>query len=83
VVNHQAGVFEPDPEGIAALLARWFSPGDTTLRTLAENTRRIAYPNATFDIASEIAAMCAQPRVSVSLEKPKVADRLFSLIDRL
>ena len=36
VVNHQAGVFEPDPEGIAALLARWFSPGDTTLRTLAE-----------------------------------------------
>ncbi len=83
VVDNQAGVFEPSPEGIAALLAQWFTPGDTTLQMLAKNTRRIAYPNATFDIADEIATMCAQPRVSVPLEKPKVADKLFSLIDRL
>mgnify|MGYP005856897843 CR=1 FL=1 len=49
VVNHHAGVYEPTPAGIA---------GNGTLRQLAQNVRKIAYPNATFDIADEIAAFC-------------------------
>ncbi len=58
VVNHHAGVYEPTPEGIAAILEEWLSPGNGTLRQLAQNVRKIAYPNATFDIADEIAAFC-------------------------
>lgn len=61
VVENQAGVFEPEPEEIARLLERWFSPGDTTLQRLAAGARRIAYPNATFEIADEIAAWCGLP----------------------
>jgi 1,2-diacylglycerol 3-beta-galactosyltransferase len=60
VVENHAGVYEPDPAGIAATLEAWLSPGNDTLRQLAENVRQIAYPAATFDIADEIAALCCR-----------------------
>jgi 1,2-diacylglycerol 3-beta-galactosyltransferase len=64
VVDSGAGVFEPEPEGIAAALEKWLTPGDDTLAKLAANVEKLAYPNATFDIAGEIAYQCEHPRVS-------------------
>jgi len=58
VVAHNAGIYEPKPNGIAAQLAEWLTPGNTTLSMMADNALQIAYPNATFDIAREIVAQC-------------------------
>jgi 1,2-diacylglycerol 3-beta-galactosyltransferase len=58
VVEHGAGVHAPSPEEIAATLRAWLASGDGTLRRLAAGTRQIAYPNASFDIADEIAIVC-------------------------
>ena len=61
VVKNHAGVYNPTPDGIADLLEQWFTPGDDTLSRLAEGAKKIAYPNATFDIADEIATWCKLP----------------------
>lgn len=58
VVDNGAGVYRPTPDGIADTLTEWFTGSEATLAELKRNTRRIAYPNATFDIADEIAAWC-------------------------
>lgn len=56
VVENGAGVFIPKPQDIAKTLQKWLTLGDDMLVHLATRTQRIAYPNATFDIAGEIAA---------------------------
>ncbi len=86
VVSHNAGTFEPSPTGIADLLQKWYSPGDTTLQTLAENLKQIAYPNATFDIAQEIATYVDLPRTTWTIRprpRRKLFDDLFEEFDRL
>lgn len=83
VVANGAGIFEPAPEGIAAKLEQWLQPGDETLRKLAENVKKIAYPNATFEIAEEIHALCQAPRPETWQQPEPRQDTLLDLLSRL
>lgn len=57
VVEAGAGEAASSPAEAAAILRRWLAtPGELALR--AERMRAIAYPNAAFDIADEIAGLC-------------------------
>ena len=61
VVDNGAGVYRPTAEGIAETLDDWFVHHPALLDEMVQNTHKIAYPNATFDIADEIAAWCKLP----------------------
>lgn len=54
VVESGAGVYAPKPEEVADAVAQWLSEGDDGLRKRAENARKIAHPNAVWDIADEV-----------------------------
>ncbi len=58
VVDGGAGVHAPSPEDIVATLREWLRPGSRALADFSAGARRIAYPNASLDIADEIAAAC-------------------------
>lgn len=83
VVANNAGIFEPDPEAIGASLARWLTPGDTTLRSMANNVSDLAYPDATFDIAQEIHDLILQPRPAVWKQPDTRTDSVLDLLNRL
>jgi 1,2-diacylglycerol 3-beta-galactosyltransferase len=50
-VEHGAGVFEPAPGRIAALVAEWLRPGDQTLARMSAATSALARPDAAGQIA--------------------------------
>ena len=54
VTDAGAGVYAKGPEEVRAVVARWLSSPDELARR-RENTPKIAYPNASLDIADEIA----------------------------
>lgn len=83
VVENEAGIFEPSPEAIAERLARWLAPGDTSLKTLAENVRKIAYPSATFEIAEEIQQLITQPRPAIQQQPESRSDSMLDLLNKL
>ncbi|MEW6216611.1 MAG: nucleotide disphospho-sugar-binding domain-containing protein [Candidatus Bipolaricaulota bacterium] len=59
VTEAGAGVYAKTPDEVRAILAAWVaSPSELALH--AENTHRIAYPNASLDIADEIAALARE-----------------------
>lgn len=61
VAEAGAGVYARTPDEVRAVLAAWVSsPEELTRRK--ENTRRIAYPQAPFEIADEIAALAGVAR---------------------
>lgn len=55
VVERGAGLYTRRPQEIARLVARMFGPEDDTLLRLGIGVRRIARPNAAFEIAGEVA----------------------------
>ena len=56
VAEAGAGLYAKTPDEVRAVLASWVaSPAE--LARYRENTKKIAYPNASFDIADEIAAL--------------------------
>ncbi len=60
VVGAGAGEAASTPAEAAAVLRRWLAtPGELARR--AERARAIAFPNAAFDVADEIAALCGLP----------------------
>ncbi len=61
VIDGNAGVFETDPEKIVDILETWLLKDPTILPQMSENASRLAFPNASFDIADEIAAWCNIP----------------------
>ncbi len=83
VVENEAGIFEPSPEAIAERLARWLAPGDASLKTLAQNVKKIAYPNATFEIAQEIQQLVTQPRPALWQQPESRPDSVLDLLNRL
>lgn len=83
VVDNKAGIFEPSPEAIAARLAQWLTPGDTSLATLARNVKKIAYPSATFEIAQEIQLLITQPRPAAWQQADPRPDSVLDLLNRL
>ncbi|CAA7406942.1 unnamed protein product [Spirodela intermedia] len=54
VVDNGAGVFSKSPKETAALVARWFGPGAEEMRRMSANARRLAQPDAVFDIVRDI-----------------------------
>jgi 1,2-diacylglycerol 3-beta-galactosyltransferase len=51
-LQHGAGVFERNPDQIAALVADWLLPGNPTLRRMSAQARAIARPNAASEIVT-------------------------------
>jgi 1,2-diacylglycerol 3-beta-galactosyltransferase len=54
VVENDAGAYCPQPELVAATLARWLQEGPEGLKKRSQNARRIVNPNAVWDIADEV-----------------------------
>ena len=66
VVNNDAGVYVPNPEKVADTVAQWLSEGEERLAERAENARRIAYPNAVWDIAESVWEWAHKPSIITS-----------------
>lgn len=61
VVEAGAGEAAASPAEVVAVLRHWLAtPGELSRR--AERARAIAYPNAAFDVADEIASLCGVSR---------------------
>jgi len=60
VIEHGAGVYERNPDKIVDLLQQWFSPNDATLAQMAQQTARLAQPNAALDIARRVYTLLTQ-----------------------
>jgi 1,2-diacylglycerol 3-beta-galactosyltransferase len=54
VIENNAGVFAPSPYSVAATVRDWLKEGESGLRRRAENARRLARPNAVWEIAEEV-----------------------------
>jgi 1,2-diacylglycerol 3-beta-galactosyltransferase len=54
VIESQAGAYCPKPALVADTVAQWLNEGPDALRQRSENARRIANPNAVWDIADEV-----------------------------
>ena len=54
VIEHDVGVFTPDPHEIGATLGAWLAEGPSGLNRRAQRSRAQARPNAVFEIAAEI-----------------------------
>ncbi len=50
VEEHDAGLYVPNPEKIAALLSDWLRPGNPILTKMAHNAAKLAQPEATLTI---------------------------------
>ncbi len=61
VVEHQAGVYAPDPAQIAARLCDWLQPGNETLREMARNASALARPEAALHIARRLHLQAQRP----------------------
>jgi 1,2-diacylglycerol 3-beta-galactosyltransferase len=56
VVAHGAGVYAPGPQRVAGAVERLLSNGNHTLQELAQGVKKLAQPDAIWNIADEIAA---------------------------
>lgn len=54
VEQNQAGVFAPRPQLVAQTAAQWLAEGPQALQRRAANARRLARPNAVWQIAEEV-----------------------------
>jgi 1,2-diacylglycerol 3-beta-galactosyltransferase len=61
VVEHQAGVYAPDPARIAAQLCDWLQPGNETLQQMARNASALAHPEAALHIARRLQLQAQRP----------------------
>jgi 1,2-diacylglycerol 3-beta-galactosyltransferase len=61
VVEHNAGVYAPNPDRIGDLLQEWLRPDNPTLAQMARNAARLARPEAALTIARRVYAL-ARPR---------------------
>lgn len=63
VVDNDAGVYLPKPEKVADTVAQWLSEGKERLAERAENAKRIAHPNAVWDIADAVWEWANKPNI--------------------
>ena len=54
VIENEAGVYAPELEEVIKAVGQWLSEGKEGLQRRADNARRIANPNAVWDIAEEV-----------------------------
>jgi 1,2-diacylglycerol 3-beta-galactosyltransferase len=63
VVQNDAGAFAPSSRQVADTVSAWLAEGAAGLAKRSENARRIAYPNAVWEIADEVWALAHAARV--------------------
>lgn len=63
VVDNQAGVYAPNPREAGDAVGAWLAEGAEGLQRRSENARRIALPNAVYDIADEIWSYAQMPQI--------------------
>lgn len=63
VVDNRAGVFTPNTDGVIEALSSWLAEGADGLQRRSEFARRLARPNAVWDIADEVWHYAQKPRV--------------------
>jgi 1,2-diacylglycerol 3-beta-galactosyltransferase len=63
VVENDAGVFAPGPEKVIAAVKEFLEQGPEKLAKSAENAKRIARPDAVWEIADEVWDLANQPRI--------------------
>ena len=64
VIENEAGVYLPKPERAAELVVKWLGEGPEGLRKRAENARRIARPDAVWEIADAVWEWAHRPKLS-------------------
>jgi 1,2-diacylglycerol 3-beta-galactosyltransferase len=65
VVENNAGVYAPSPRQVAEVVSQWLKEGDQALCLRAENSRRLARPDAVWQIAEEIWQYAHMPQIVV------------------
>lgn len=63
VVDHNAGVYAPDPSTAANAVQQWLAEGPSGLRRRSVNARKLARPQAVYDIAEEVWHYANQPPI--------------------
>lgn len=63
VVDNHAGVFAANPNAVGDAVAAWLAEGPAGLARRAENARRIARPDAVWQIAKEVWAYAHKPPI--------------------
>jgi 1,2-diacylglycerol 3-beta-galactosyltransferase len=66
VVQNDAGAFAPGPQKVAAIVAQWLAEGPDALAERGERARRIARPDAVWEIADEVWNAAHQPPVATT-----------------
>jgi 1,2-diacylglycerol 3-beta-galactosyltransferase len=65
VVNNKAGVFAPEPQQVASVVKSWLDEGPEGLQHRSEVVRRIAHPDAVWQIAEEVWQLAHTPKITV------------------
>lgn len=60
MVDNGAGVFTRSPKETAKIVAEWFSTKPEQLHTMSQNARKLAQPEAVFDIVRDIHDLACQ-----------------------
>ena len=66
VTENRAGIYLPKPEKVAERIRQWLAEGPETLRQRAENARRIARPDAVWEIADAVWDWANRPKFACS-----------------
>lgn len=65
VVENDAGAFAPAPDLVADTVAQWLSEGKESLEQRANRARKIARPDAVWEIAEEVWQAAHRPPVTI------------------
>lgn len=60
VVDNGAGVFTRSPKETARIVAEWFSDKTDELKRMSENAKRLAQPEAVFNIVRDMHELACQ-----------------------
>ena len=63
VTENRAGVYLPKPEQVAERIRAWLAEGPDALQKRADNARRIARPNAVWEIADSVWEWAHRPKL--------------------
>lgn len=75
IVDHHAGAYAPGAKRVAATVAAWLAEGSVGLARRAENARRLARPDAVWDVAQEIHWQAQQAPVRTKLRSAHYSER--------
>ena len=78
VVEHQAGVYQTNPDQIAALLGEWLRGDNPALVQMAHNAARLAHPEAALTIARHIYGQAQARQRKWSTTKERISRRIIA-----